>query len=61
MLATPVPTVSPIEGIPPVLIPAYPLETVGYAEHEFLVEGVARSFALTGERTADGVLPGDLH
>ncbi|MCW2896361.1 MAG: hypothetical protein JWO75_5850 [Actinomycetia bacterium] len=54
MLATPVPTVSPIEGIPPVLIPAYPLETVGYAEHEFLVEGVARSFALTGERTADG-------
>jgi hypothetical protein len=46
--------VSPIEGIPPVLIPAYPLETVGYAEQEFLVEGVARSFALTGERGADG-------
>ena len=54
MLATPIPTVSPIEGIPPVLVPAYPLETVGYAEQEFLVEGVARSFALAGERTADG-------
>jgi alpha/beta hydrolase family protein len=54
MLATPIPAVSPIEGSPPVLIPAYPLETVGYAEQEFLVEGVARSFALTGERTPDG-------
>ncbi len=54
MLATPTPTVTPIEGIPPVLMPAYPLETVGYTEQEFLVEGVARSFALTGERNADG-------
>jgi Alpha/beta hydrolase domain len=54
MLATPVPTLTPIEGIPPVLMPAYPLETVGYTEQEFLVEGVARSFALTGDRTADG-------
>jgi hypothetical protein len=54
MLATPIPTVSPIEGASPVLIPTYPLETVGYAEQEFLVEGVARSFALTGERAADG-------
>ncbi|HEY6524474.1 MAG TPA: alpha/beta hydrolase domain-containing protein [Solirubrobacteraceae bacterium] len=54
MLATPIPTVSPIEGIPPVLVPAYPLETVGYVEQEFLVEGVARSFALTEERTSDG-------
>jgi Alpha/beta hydrolase domain len=54
MLATPVPTVTPIEGNPPVLMPAYPLETVGYTEQEFLVEGVARSFALTGDRTADG-------
>jgi hypothetical protein len=54
MLATPVPTVTPIEGNPPVLMPAYPLETVGYTEQEFLVEGVARSFALTGERAADG-------
>jgi hypothetical protein len=54
MLATRVPKVSPIEGIPPVLIPGYPLETVGYAEQEFLVEGVARSFALTGDRTTDG-------
>jgi hypothetical protein len=54
MMETPVPTVSPIEGIPPALIPAFPLETVGYAEQEFLVEGLARSFALTGERTADG-------
>jgi hypothetical protein len=53
-MATPIPTVSPIEGTAPVLIPSYPLETVGYAEQEFLVEGVARSFALTGERTADG-------
>jgi hypothetical protein len=54
MLATPHPTITPIEGTPPVLIPAYPLETVGYTEQEFLVEGVARSFALTGERAADG-------
>src|SRR6201996_2010719 len=54
MLATPVPTVTPIEGDLPVLIPAYPLETVGYTEQEFLVEGVARSFALTGERASDG-------
>src|SRR6202161_4551962 len=54
MMETPIPAVSPIEGSPPVLIPAYPLESVGYTEQEFLVEGVARSFALTGERTADG-------
>jgi hypothetical protein len=54
MMETPVPTVSPIEGSPPVLIPAYPLESVGYVEQEFLVEGVARSFALAGERTSDG-------
>jgi hypothetical protein len=54
MLATPIPTASPIEGAAPALVPAYPLETVGYVEQEFLVEGVARSFALTGERTADG-------
>jgi Alpha/beta hydrolase domain len=54
MLVTPIPTVSPIEGSPPTLIPAYPLEKVGYTEQEFLVEGVARSFVLTGERTADG-------
>src|SRR3984957_19956146 len=54
MMETPVPTVSAMEGDPPVLIPAYPLATVGYAEQEFLVEGVARSFALTGERAADG-------
>src|ERR1700684_1897018 len=54
MMETAVPTVSLIEGSPPVLIPAYPLESVGYVEQEFLVEGVARSFALTGERTPDG-------
>jgi hypothetical protein len=54
MMETPVPTVRAMEGEPPVLIPAYPLASVGYAEQEFLVEGVARSFALTGERTADG-------
>jgi hypothetical protein len=54
MLATPIPAVTPIEGVPPVLMPAYPLDTVGYTEQEFLVEGVARSFALTGDRTADG-------
>jgi hypothetical protein len=54
MMETPVPTVSPIEGDPPSLIPAYPLESVGYVEQEFLVEGVARSFALTGERSTDG-------
>jgi hypothetical protein len=54
MMKTRVPTVSAMEGDPPVLIPAYPLASVGYAEQEFLVEGMARSFALTGERTADG-------
>jgi hypothetical protein len=53
-METPLPTVTPIEGNPPILIPAYPLETVGYTEQEFLVEGVARSFALTGDRAADG-------
>src|SRR6201993_1178231 len=54
MLATPLPAVSPIEGIPPVLVPGYSLETVGYAEQEFLVEGVARSFALPSDGAADG-------
>jgi Alpha/beta hydrolase domain len=54
MMETPVPAVRAMEGDTPVLIPAYPLESVGYAEQEFLVEGVARSFALTGERTSDG-------
>jgi hypothetical protein len=54
MIETPVPAVTAIEGDLPVLVPAFPLETVGYAEQEFLVEGVARSFALTGERAADG-------
>src|ERR1700733_15394953 len=54
MMEPPVPTVSAMEGDPPVLIPAYPLEAVGYVEQEFLVEGVARSFALAGERTSDG-------
>lgn len=54
MLETPVPLVSVLEGNAPVLIPAYPLDRVGYAEQEFLVEGTARSFALTGPRGADG-------
>jgi Alpha/beta hydrolase domain len=54
MLATPVPTVTPIEGNPPALMPTYPLETVGYTEQEFLVEGMARSFALTGDRAGNG-------
>jgi hypothetical protein len=42
-----------MEGNPPALVPASSLESVGYAE-EFLVEGTARSFTLTGERAADG-------
>ncbi|HEY1704278.1 MAG TPA: alpha/beta hydrolase domain-containing protein [Trebonia sp.] len=54
MLDTPVPLVSPMEGDPPALIPSYAVESVGYAEQEFLVEGTARSFTLAGERTADG-------
>ena len=54
MMETPVPTVRAMEGDPPVLIPAYPLESVGYTDEAFLLEGVARSFALTGERTPDG-------
>jgi hypothetical protein len=43
-----------MEGNPPALVPASSLESVGYAEQEFLVEGTARSFTLTGERAADG-------
>ena len=54
MMETPVPAVSPIEGDAPALMPALPLDRVGYTEQEFLVEGLARSFALTGERTAEG-------
>lgn len=54
MLETPVPMVSVLEGSAPVLVPAYPLDSVGYAEREFLVEGTARSFALAGPRGADG-------
>jgi Alpha/beta hydrolase domain len=50
----PVPAVSALEGNPPVLIPAYSLDRVGYTEQEFTVEGTARSFALTGARGADG-------
>jgi hypothetical protein len=52
--AAPILTVTPVEGPAPALMPSYPLETVGYVEQEFLIEGVARSFALAGERTADG-------
>jgi hypothetical protein len=50
----PVPVVSALEGNPPVLIPAFRLEHVGYTEQEFIIEGTARSFALTGERGPDG-------
>ena len=55
MMEMPVPTVSPIEGKPPGVPDPRSSPGVGfYTEQEFLVEGVARSFALTGERTADG-------
>src|ERR1700685_1499288 len=54
MMETPVPSVRPIEGSPPVLIPAYPLESVGYVEQEFLVEGVARSCACAAGGTSHG-------
>jgi hypothetical protein len=53
-METPVPAVSAMEGSPPVLIPAYPLESVGYTEQEFLIKGTARSFTLTGDRGTDG-------
>jgi len=33
---------------------SYDLTALGYVEHEFLIEGVATSFASIGERTADG-------
>jgi hypothetical protein len=33
----------------------YDLEALGYVEREFLLEGQASSFALLGERTADGL------
>jgi hypothetical protein len=46
--------ISPLEGSSPVPAGSYDLEELGYTEQEFLIEGTATSFAITGERTADG-------
>jgi Alpha/beta hydrolase domain len=41
-------------GHAPLPAGSYDLDTVGYAEKEFLFEGVARSYRLVGERAPDG-------
>jgi hypothetical protein len=41
-------------GPAPMPAGAYDLAALGYVEEEFLLEGQASSYALTGERTADG-------
>jgi hypothetical protein len=48
------PRVSQMAGDPPMPAGAYNLAALGYVEREFLIEGVATSFALIGERTSDG-------
>jgi hypothetical protein len=46
--------VTGLGGPAPTPAGAYDLGTLGYVEEEFLLEGQASSFALLGERTADG-------
>src|SRR5580700_4710562 len=46
--------VTRLEGRPPMPAGAYDLAALGYVEEEFLLEGQATSYALAGERTADG-------
>jgi hypothetical protein len=46
--------VTRLEGRPPMPAGAYDLAVLGYVEEEFLLEGQATSYALAGERTADG-------
>jgi Alpha/beta hydrolase domain len=44
----------PIPGPIPDPAGAYDLAALGYTEHEFLLDGTASSYRLTGERTPDG-------
>jgi hypothetical protein len=46
--------ISPLEGSSPVPAGAYDLAALGYTEQEFLIRGTATSYAIAGERTADG-------
>jgi hypothetical protein len=50
-------TLRPIPGSMPDRAGAYDLAAVGYIQEEFLLEGTASSYRLTGERTADGRWP----
>ena len=48
------PRLTPIPGRIPDPAGAYDLAALGYTEQEFLLEGTADSYRLTGERTPDG-------
>ena len=54
-------TVRLLRGQGPIPAGSYDLGSVGYEEHEFLIEGVAQSYRLVGERGEDGrwTLEGD--
>ncbi len=46
--------VTRLDGPAPMPAGAYDLADLGYVEEEFLLEGVAASYALVGDRSADG-------
>jgi hypothetical protein len=48
------PSLRPLPGPSPAPAGAYDLAALGYAEEEFLLDGAAVSYALAGERSADG-------
>ena len=50
----PGPQISRVPGDAPMPAGSYDLGALGYEEREFLIKGVATSFALVGERTPDG-------
>ncbi len=52
--STTLPQVRSLGGPAPTPAGAYDLKALGYVEEEFFLEGEAASFALAGERTADG-------
>jgi|HubBroStandDraft_6_1064221.scaffolds.fasta_scaffold26458_3 hypothetical protein len=52
--AAPIARLSPIPGPVPDPAGAYDLDALGYTEQEFLLEGSALSYRLSGERTPDG-------
>jgi hypothetical protein len=53
-VSTTLPRVTSLGGPAPTPAGAYDLAALGYVEEEFLLEGQAASFTLSGERTADG-------